>query len=78
VGGPGGIPVFLETARCIGFILGEKLYASYVEGRYPTVKIERLFLTKLSRSSGCRVEYLKLVSELERSPLGHTSKLDLF
>jgi hypothetical protein len=77
-GGPGRVPVFLETARCIGFILGEKLYASFVEGRYPMVKIERLFMTKLSSPSSSRTQYLKLVTELERAPLGHTSKLDLF
>lgn len=76
--GPGSIPLFLESARCIGAILGEKLYASYVEGRYPAAKIERLFLSKFDDPRETRAAYLRLVADLERAPLGHTSKLDLF
>ena len=76
--GPGRVPLFLETARCLGGILGEKLYASFVDGRFPAVKLERLFRSQLHGGRETRAIYLKLVSDLERAPLGHTSKLDLF
>ncbi|MBI3556751.1 MAG: ChaN family lipoprotein [Deltaproteobacteria bacterium] len=76
--GPGRVPLFLETARCLGGIMGEKLYASFIEGRYPLLKLERLFRSQFNGGRETRASYLKLVGELERAPLGHTSKLDLF
>ncbi len=76
--GPGRVPLFLETARCLGGIMGEKLYASFIEGRYPALKLERLFRSQFTGGRETRTIYLKLVADLERVPLGHTSKLDLF
>lgn len=78
VAGPSRVPVFLETARALGAILGEKLYTEYVEGRYPSPKIEQLFRARLDDRVEARKLYLRLVRDLGRVELGHSSKLDLF
>lgn len=76
--GPGQIPVFLEATRKIGSILGEKLYASFIDGSYPAASLERLLRAELSTPRAARLVYLKLVADMDRAPLAHSSKLDLF
>lgn len=78
VSGPQQMPVFLELTRNLGSILGEKLYASYIEGRYPAKEVEALFSKNFDSPREAKKTYLDLVSKLEASPLSHTSKSDLF
>lgn len=75
--GPSQMPVFLESARQLGHLMGEKLYSAYAAGSFPSLEVERLFLAKLADSRAARVLYLKLVGDLQGAPLSHTSKLDL-
>ena len=75
--GPSQMPVFLESARQLGSLMGEKLYSAYVSGVFPSEEVERLFRTKLSEPRHARALYLKLVVDLQGAPLSHTSKLDL-
>lgn len=73
---PDRLPLFFETTRSLGAILGEKLYASYVIGTYAAEKVERLYKTKLSDPAQTRKLYLNLVRDLANSPLEQTSKTE--
>jgi hypothetical protein len=76
--GPQRMPLFLETARRLGSILGEKLYTGFVEERYSSKKIETLFRADLKDPRKARLLYLDLLSNLSRSRIAHSSKTDLF
>lgn len=75
--GPSRMSLFLETARALGELLGEKLYFSFVEGRYTIKKARKLFSEPFGSSRNARDIYLELVKDLEEAPLTHTSKEDL-
>lgn len=75
--GLGRIPLLLETARGLGGIFGEKLYSSFIEGKYTQGKIVELFHAKLEDSKISRKTYLELITDLAHAPLAHSSKLDL-
>ncbi|MEW6057497.1 MAG: ChaN family lipoprotein [Bdellovibrionota bacterium] len=76
--GTAQISVFLESARCLGKMLGERLYASYVEGHFPAERVVSLFQTKLENPRQARSLYLELVLDLNKYRLSHSSKQDRF
>lgn len=75
--GPNRIQLFLETTRCAGAILGEKLYASFLDGKLPQSRVHELYRCSLSDTAAARKVYLELVTELAGAPVGHSSKSEL-
>jgi uncharacterized iron-regulated protein len=73
----GRVPLFLETARCLGALLGEKLYASYVDGLYSSEKLASLLHSDLEPKNNAKFLYLGLVRDLASAPLNYTSKQDV-
>jgi len=76
--GTSRLPIFLETTRSLGFILGEKIFTSHIEGRFSIEKIESIFLTQhLDNPRETKKLYLKILTSLESTSLAHSSKMDL-
>ncbi len=76
--GPGRISVFLETARCLGLILGEKLYLSFTAGKVKPDFIIELFKDNFEDKRKAKKTYLNLLEKLNNAPLQHTSKNEKF
>ncbi|MBI2607131.1 MAG: ChaN family lipoprotein [Deltaproteobacteria bacterium] len=75
--GPSQTSVFLETALALGAILGERLYAAFVEGKFPADKIRALFKANLDSPKAARRLYLGLLTDLKDVTLAHASKQSL-
>lgn len=72
------VPFFLETTRCLGFLLGEKLYAGFVQDRLRPGRISEVFRAPLDDARLARKLYLELTAEVEPAWLAHSSKTELF